>query len=84
MYTLIIASLVITAVIFFIVRPYAVAARGSECLGGELFLWLLPFCVWAIFENILFEKKVRKKPLYKNNGNHFVKIKEITDIREAS
>lgn len=78
------ASVVITAVIFAIARPYAVAARGNTGFGGELLLWLIPFCVWAAFENILLEKKVRKKPLYKNNGNHFVRIKEITEIKEIA
>lgn len=78
--TIIILSLICSIIFFIITRSIAMEIRGTEYLGGEMVILLIPFMVWATIENLKLEssyetnkrkrctsKKHTVKHVYSNN-----------------
>ena len=53
--TIVILSLICSIIFFVITRSIAMEIRGTEYLGGEMVILLIPFMVWATIENLKLE-----------------------------
>lgn len=76
----VIISMILSIIFFVITRSIAMEIRGTEYLGGEMIILLIPFMVWATIENLKLEssyatdkrkhrtkKKNTVKPVYSVN-----------------
>lgn len=76
----VIISMILSIIFFVITRTIAMEIRGTEYLGGEMIILLIPFMVWATIENLKLEsscatdkrkrrtkKKNTVKPVYSAN-----------------
>ena len=79
--TIVIISLICSIILFAINRTIAMEIRGTEYLGGEMVILLIPFMVWATIENLKLEsdyaaskrkrytkKKTTVRPAYSVNN----------------
>ena len=58
---------ILGAVLYILIRPYAVAARGSTLYGGEVMMFGMP-AYWAVLKSIINDvKQVLTERNYQDN-----------------
>lgn len=58
---------ILGAVLYILIRPYAVAARGSTLYGGEVMMFGMP-AYWAVLKSIIDDvKQVLTERNYQDN-----------------
>ncbi len=57
---------ILGAVLYILIRPYAVAARGSTLYGGEVMMFGMP-AYWAVLKSIINDVKDVKQVLTERN-----------------
>lgn len=78
----VIISMILSIILFAIARSIAMEIRGTEYLGGEMVILLIPFMIWATIENLKLEssyatnkrkhqtkRKRTVKPVYSVNSH---------------
>lgn len=81
--TIVILSLICSIIFFVITRSIAMEIRGTEYLGGEMVILLIPFMVWATIENLKLESSyANNRQKCSTNKKHAVKHVYSTDTHE--
>ena len=81
--TIVILSLICSIIFFVITRSIAMEIRGTEYLGGEMVILLIPFMVWATIENLKLESSYAyNKRKRSTKKKHAAKHVYSTDTHE--
>lgn len=75
-------SALVTYFLYTSARASAIVERGNSALGGELMLLFIPFIALMLYENIVLQKKVKRKPK-QNRRSGSIQITGITNIEEV-
>ena len=75
-------SAFVTYFLYTSARASAIVERGNSAFGGELMLLFIPFIALMLYENIVLQKKVKRKPKQNRRAGN-IQITEIINVKEV-